>query len=87
MRRLIDSEPIIPYTDRVGELHKNGVSTIVVVGGSSEYLAVADSVYMMDTYRLYDVTERTIKVASEAGLKKPDTLPSADWSQHRSALS
>lgn len=83
MRRLIDSEPIIPYTDRVNELHKNGVSTIVVVGGSSEYLAVADSVYMMDTYRLYDVTERTIKVASEAGLKKPDALTAADWSQHR----
>lgn len=83
MRRLIDSEPIIPYTDRVGELHNNCVSTIVVVGGSSEYLAVADSVYMMDTYQLYDVTERTIKVASEAGLKKPDALPAADWSQHR----
>lgn len=83
MRRLIDSEPIIPYTDRVGELHNNCVSTIVVVGGSSEYLAVADSVYMMDTYRLYDVTERTVKVASEAGLKKPDALPAADWSQHR----
>jgi len=51
MRLIVTSEPIIPFTDRVRELHQNkNVSTILVIGGSSEYLSYADNVILMDDY-------------------------------------
>lgn len=52
-----DQEPITPFVDRVRELHEVcGVSTILVLGGSSDYLDVADTVIQMDAYRPRDVT-------------------------------
>ena len=32
---------------------------ILVIGGSGEYLSVADTVYMMEEYTIYNVTENT----------------------------
>jgi hypothetical protein len=59
MKKLIEKEPITPFTDRVNELYNHkGVSTILVIGGSSEYLSVADRVYMMDNFMLFDVTDK-----------------------------
>lgn len=51
MRLLVDDEPIIPFTERVTELwKKKGVSTILVIGGSSEYLPLADQVILMKNF-------------------------------------
>nr|WP_297863595.1 P-loop domain-containing protein [uncultured Acetatifactor sp.] len=62
MKALIEKEPITPFVERVRELAlKKGVSTILVIGGSSEYLQAADRVYMMRDYRITQVTE-TAKV-------------------------
>ncbi|MCM1224154.1 MAG: ABC-ATPase domain-containing protein, partial [Lachnospiraceae bacterium] len=48
MRHIVRDEPIIPFTDRVRELYeKEEVSTILVIGGSSEYLACADTVLLL----------------------------------------
>jgi len=58
MKELIRREPITPFTERVNELYEAcGVSTILVIGGSGEYLSVADTVYMMDEYVIANVTE------------------------------
>ena len=58
MKELIRREPITPFTERVNELYKTcGVSTILVIGGSGEYLSVADTVYMMEEYVISNVTE------------------------------
>ena len=58
MKALIEKEPITPFVERVRELAlKKGVSTILVIGGSSEYLQAADRVYMMRDYRITQVTE------------------------------
>lgn len=57
MKKFIKHEPIIPFTDRVQELSANGVSTILVIGGSGEYLYVADSVYIMEDFMINDATE------------------------------
>ena len=58
MKELIRREPITPFTERVNELYEAcGVSTILVIGGSGEYLSVADTVYMMDEYVISNVTE------------------------------
>lgn len=57
-------EPITPFIDRVRQLYENmGVSTILVVGGSGDYFAVADRVIMMQNYRPVDVTQRAKEIA------------------------
>ncbi|WP_196716833.1 ABC-ATPase domain-containing protein [Actinomyces trachealis] len=68
MRALVadESEPITPLVDRIGALaRERGVSTVLVMGGSGDYLDVADRVLLMDSYRLLDVTERAAQVAAE----------------------
>ena len=75
MKTLIEKEPITPYTERVRELAQNGTSTILVIGGSGEYLAVADNVYMMDEFVMGDVTARAKELATPVS----ELPPAADW--------
>ena len=82
MKALIQREPITPFTDRVRELLTNGVSTILVIGGSGEYLAAADAVYLMDAFEMTDVTERARMLANEFGIVH-DIPTKADWSADR----
>lgn len=69
MRMLIKDEPIIPFTDRLQELKEKGVSIIIVIGGSSEYLKYADNVIMMDKYEAFDITEDVKKISFEKDKK------------------
>jgi len=79
MKQLIAKEPITPFTDRVQELATNGVSTILVIGGSGEYLAVADKVYMMDEFRISDVSGKAKIIAPTM-----DELPTkGEWATTR----
>jgi predicted ABC-class ATPase len=67
MQRLVprSQEPIVPFLDRVGELYRRmGISTLVVTGGSGDYLEVADTVILMRDYRAEDATERAREVAA-----------------------
>ncbi len=58
MRFVVKNEPIIPFTDRVRELYcEKQISTILVIGGSSEYLAYADQVILMDDYLPHIITD------------------------------
>lgn len=83
MKELIEKEPITPFTDRVNELYRSkGVSTILVIGGSGEYLAVADKIYMMDGFRIRDVTERSKRICVSHGIK-PDFPEPTVWEQRR----
>ncbi len=82
MKALIEKEPITPFTDRVNELHGRGVSTILVIGGSGEYLAVADKIYMMEDYLIHDVTEKSKSVCASHGVS-PELPASANWGQGR----
>ncbi|MDO5033769.1 MAG: ABC-ATPase domain-containing protein [Actinomycetaceae bacterium] len=74
MRELVadDKEPITPFVDRISGLAKNGVSTILVMGGSGDYLDVADLVLMMDSYEARDVTERARGVVEAQPRKRSD---------------
>ncbi len=87
MKQLIEKEPITPFTDRVNELYQNeGVSTILVIGGSGEYLSVADKVYMMEDYLIHDVTKKSKSICAVHSVTAK--LPaSANWGQHRSLYS
>lgn len=69
MRELVaaEREPITPLVDRVSALAEDrGVSTVLVMGGSGDYLDVADHVLLMDSYRLEDATERAREVAASS---------------------
>lgn len=66
MKALIEKEPITPFVERVQELAvKKDVSTILVIGGSSEYLQAADRIFMMKDYRICGVTEEAKEMQAE----------------------
>lgn len=80
-------EAITPFTDRVKELYNDrGVYTILVIGGSGEYLSVAGQIYMMEDYAINDVTERTKRICNDdsAQLHPP---AAANWEQGRTLFS
>lgn len=57
IRRLVQKEPIIPFTDRVRAIYERlGISTVLVIGGSGEYLQHADLCLLMEDYRVQNVT-------------------------------
>ncbi|WP_166827956.1 ABC-ATPase domain-containing protein [Brevibacterium limosum] len=61
MRALIPAkrEPITPFVDRVRPLlTRQGVSTVLVAGGSSAFFEVADHVIALDAYVPSEVTEQ-----------------------------
>ncbi|MDQ4117208.1 MAG: ABC-ATPase domain-containing protein [Actinomycetota bacterium] len=67
MQRLIspEREPLVPFVDRVRPLHEERrVSTVLVMGGSGDYLDKADTVIMMDAYRAHEVTEQAHEIAA-----------------------
>lgn len=81
MRLVVKNDPIIPFTDRVCELSRErDVSTILVIGGSSEYLSYADSVILMEEYVPQVVTEniRTLDLPEVSH----STIP-AQWTVSR----
>lgn len=68
MQALVPSaaEPITPFVDRVRELwEQEGVSSVLVIGGSGDYLEVADTVIAMRAYRAEDVTEQAARIVRD----------------------
>lgn len=64
MRKLIPQDTITPLFDRVQELYQRfGVSTLIVVGGSSEYLGVAEHVVAMQDYLPVCLTDQVRHLA------------------------
>jgi predicted ABC-class ATPase len=77
MRRLIapDKEPITPLVERVRQLHEQrGLSTVMVVGGVGDYLAVADTVIAMEDWCPRLVTAQARALAGPAP-EPPGPLP------------
>jgi len=79
-----DREPITPFVDTVRRLYEDlGVSTVLVIGGSGDYLDVADTVIAMDAFRPADVTARARDIvaahpsdrAVESGARVPAPRP------------
>lgn len=80
MRKIVPDEPIIPFTDRIEELNKKvGMSMILVIGGSAEYLAYADTVILMEDYEARDITEQI----SYFGIDKRSETTAAMWGDSR----
>lgn len=68
MERLVskDKEPITPFIHVAKELYlSNKVSTILVVGSSGDYFGIADTIIMMDQYKVIDVTKAAKEICDE----------------------
>jgi len=78
MQQLVapDKEPITPFVAKVRALYEDrGISSILVIGGSGDYFAVADRVIAMDAYEPRDVTERARAIAEEHAGDMPQLAP------------
>ena len=61
-----EAEPIVALLDRIRELFEgHGVSTILVMGGSGDYLDAADTVIQLADYHPREVTGRAREVAAQ----------------------
>lgn len=67
-------EPITPFVDRIRELRDRlGVATVLVMGGSGDYFAHADSVIQMHDYLPRDVTAEAHRIADgHAGQRREE---------------
>lgn len=80
MKALIEKEPLIPFVERVRELaRRKNVSTILVIGGSSEYLQRADRIYMMRDYKISQVTEEARQLQARVGTRSAKPPEEADF--------
>ena len=61
-----EKEPITPFLDQVRNLYnEHGISTIIVMGGCSDYFDVADMVIAMDYYLPRVLTDQARHIAKE----------------------
>lgn len=73
MKELVRKEPVVPFTDRVNELFgAKNVSTILVIGGSGEYLSVADKVYLMEDFQIHDVTGKAKEICTAKQVRRAE---------------
>lgn len=87
MKKLIGKEPITPFVERVRELYeKKGVSTILVIGGSSEYLEVSDRIYMMSDYQIHEISKDAKQLKKEWGIPINAESNRAGMSQEKNML-
>ncbi len=78
MQKLVpdSQEPITPLLHRVRDLYeKEGISSVIVAGGSGDYLAVADHVLMMDNYQVLDVTQKAHALAGNKPIEQQQKIP------------
>jgi len=82
-----EKEPITPLLHRIQDLKQhNGVSVTLVMGGSGDFFAVADTVIMMDNYQAKDVTNEAKALAHDA-IPKGSLFPEIKASHQRFPLS
>lgn len=84
MQQLVidEKEPITPFLHRVRELYDvYGISSVIVMGGSGDYLSIADTVIMMDNYEIRDVTHKAKSLGN--GLQISQSLPPISVSSPR----
>lgn len=87
MKKLIGKDPIIPFTERVNELyHSLGISTILIIGGSGEYLPAADAIYLIENFQIAEVTKQAKELFSQYSKEAEESnisVSAAQWRQNR----
>lgn len=88
MKQLVKKEPITPFTDGVQQLFsETGITTILVIVGSGEYLEVADNVILMDEFKAYNFTSEA-KAICNGSIESyiEDNLHSVNWYHNRKIM-
>lgn len=81
MQALVERDTITPLVDRVQPLATElDVSTVLVVGGSGDYLDVADTVIAMDEFRPLDASARARAVCAALPSQRSTSRSQASWS-------
>jgi predicted ABC-class ATPase len=70
-----EKEPITPFVHVIASLRSQGVSTILVIGGTGDFFHAADQVIVMDCYRAVDATARAKLIVDE----DPTVIPQANF--------
>ncbi len=71
-----EHEPITPFVDRVRQLFTGrGISTVLVLGGSGDYLDVADTVIAMREFVPHEVTAEARRVAADHPTRRANEAP------------
>jgi len=68
MQQLVkkEHEPITAFIDKIRQLYEqHDISTILVLGGSGDYLGVADHIIQMIEYIPHDVTEKAKEIVKQ----------------------
>jgi len=65
-------EPITPFIYRIRALAQQGVSCILVIGGSGDYFSVADWVIQMNAYKPHEVTQRAHEIVAQSKAFLPE---------------
>jgi len=90
MQQLIprQREPITPFVDRVRQLYdQQGISSVLVIGGSGLYLDAADTVIGMLEYRPEDLTQRAREVAHQIPQARAEEASGQlEWNPRRMPL-
>lgn len=67
MEQAVPNEPITPLIDRIRGLYeKMGISVILAAGSFGAYFAAADTVLLLDHYRVSDITKKAHAIAKGA---------------------
>ncbi|WP_136089407.1 ABC-ATPase domain-containing protein [Auritidibacter ignavus] len=65
MRQLVKTEPITPFTARIKELADQGISTVLVAGGTGAFFSVADRVLGLENYCVSDLTAEAHRLGAQ----------------------
>jgi predicted ABC-class ATPase len=64
-------ETITPFVQHIQNMLGSGISSVLVMGGSSEYFSVANLIIQMKEYKPINVTERARSIVQKSGKPQP----------------
>lgn len=74
-----DKEPIVPFVHYIRDLYdKDGISTILAAGSSSQFFEPADLIIQMDGYIPEDITEEVKELCRKEGIEPLAPVESLD---------
>ncbi|MBE6130612.1 MAG: hypothetical protein E7183_02730 [Erysipelotrichaceae bacterium] len=75
MRDIINADASIPFTDRIKELEKIGLSVILVTGATSKFLEYSNQIIKFEKYICHDVNNEELKTKNKKDEKVDYYVP------------
>ncbi|MBQ4570546.1 MAG: hypothetical protein IJB21_02500 [Bacilli bacterium] len=75
MREIINADASIPFTDRIKELEKIGLSVILVTGATSKFLEYSNQIIKFEKYICHDVNNEELKTKTKKDEKVDYYVP------------